>query len=313
MNWHLLNLQAGALLLLGAVLISAACGGNKSSSKATGEMTVPLISTDVAVGEQRLSFGLINSDQEPVVNAKLKVRIFKVAGDVGTLVGEGDAYSIKVTQTYTDKHEDGRVETHKAGDVGVYAVYMTFTEPGDYGFEVSGKAGNQTVKPIQVPFKVQPVTSSVPVGQPAPASVQPTFRDVKNLSEIDTSDPPDPDMHRLTVTEALGNGKPTLVVFATPAFCTSRICGPMKQVVDSLFAQYKAQVNFIHIEPYDLEKARNGGSIVVLPILAEWGLRTEPWVFVIDKQGKVHAKFEAAAAAPEIDLPLREVLGLGKR
>jgi peroxiredoxin len=40
----------------------------------------------------------------------------------------------------------------------------------------------------------------------------------------------------------------------------------------------------------------------------EWGLPTEPWTFVLDKEGRVHAKFEQFTPAEEIEAALLEVL-----
>ena len=41
-----------------------------------------------------------------------------------------------------------------------------------------------------------------------------------------------------------------------------------------------------------------------MPAVAEWGLPTEPWVFVVAADGTLAAKFEGAVGADE----LREVL-----
>ncbi len=114
-------------------------------------------------------------------------------------------------------------------------------------------------------------------------------------------------MHEMTIAEAVESGRPTVVAFATPAFCQSRVCGPlMDSVVDPLFQRYGGRVNFVHVEPYDLEKARQG-EIVVVPEVEEWGLQTEPWLFIIDRQGRIAAKFEAIVAVEEVEQVLNRV------
>jgi len=101
-----------------------------------------------------------------------------------------------------------------------------------------------------------------------------------------------------------------VVVFASPAFCTSQICGPTKDIVDDLYAEYSAQANFVHVEPYDVAKARSGEALEALPLLSEeWGLNSEPWVFVVDAQGVIAAKFDGIASYEELDAALAVVLG----
>jgi hypothetical protein len=126
--------------------------------------------------------------------------------------------------------------------------------------------------------------------------VQTTLRDVDDITEIDSSSPPRPEMHELTIAEAIDSGWPTVVAFATPAFCQSRVCGPlMDAVVDPLFERYADRVVFVHVEPFDLAKAR-GGELIPVPAVDEWGLQTEPWLFIIDQEGRVAGKFEAIVA-----------------
>lgn len=53
-----------------------------------------------------------------------------------------------------------------------------------------------------------------------------TLYTVERLEELTTDYTPDPDLYQLTIAEALITGRPTVIVFATPAFCTSPTCGP---------------------------------------------------------------------------------------
>ena len=99
-----------------------------------------------------------------------------------------------------------------------------------------------------------------------------------------------------------------MLVFATPAFCTSLTCGPTLDVIKSAATPFKGRMDFIHVEPYELEMADGQLRPVLnpqnLPISVaatmEWGLPTEPYVFVVDANGNVSAKFEGIAAADEL-------------
>lgn len=82
-----------------------------------------------------------------------------------------------------------------------------------------------------------------------------------------------------------------MIAFATPAFCTSRLCGPTKEIVDDAYQKYADAVNFVHVEPYDVKRARDGLGLELLPFIAnEWKLQSEPWVFVVDKTGRISAR-----------------------
>jgi hypothetical protein len=112
------------------------------------------------------------------------------------------------------------------------------------------------------------------------------------------------------VAEAIASGRPSLVAFATPAFCRTRFCGPVVDaVVVPLAARYAGRANFLHIEPYDLAQARGSGRLVPIPELEQWGLTTEPYLFLLDGTGRVVAKFEGVTSADEVGAALRRLLG----
>jgi hypothetical protein len=75
-------------------------------------------------------------------------------------------------------------------------------------------------------------------------------------------------------------------------------------------AYHPRGVDFVHIETYrggtpdnpDLTKATTN------PYFDEWGLTTDPWVFVVDRQGNVAAKFDGPVEADEITPTLDRLL-----
>ena len=121
--------------------------------------------------------------------------------------------------------------------------------------------------------------------------------------------PERPHMHSLRIADALGQGKPVVIAFATPAFCVSRICGPiMDEVMDPLYARYRQQAIFIHVEPFDLRAAREGKGLYLTDTMRQWGLTSKPWIFVLDGQGRVAAKFEGIVSREEVEQALLGLL-----
>jgi hypothetical protein len=296
-----------ATLLATLAVLAVACRGD-DGGKTVRELTAVVSSSELVVGENRFIVGLLDQDTEEVIDAEVTFRFFKLDGDRQTLKGEAEAKALTVDKSYTHTHDDGTVETHGAGRTGVYSAHPTFDEAGNWGVEVTATIEGKTFDPVGAAFTVLQEGKSVGVGAPAPRSDTLTVDDVADVTEIDTSDPPIPQMHTLSVAEAVTSGRPSVIVFATPAFCLSRVCGPTKEIVDELFQQYKEQVAFVHVEPYDLEKARAGEGLFPIPATAEWGLESEPWVFLVDAEGTVAAKFEGVVTMEELKAALGPLL-----
>ena len=110
----------------------------------------------------------------------------------------------------------------------------------------------------------------------------------------------------VTFDDAIAQGKPQLIVFATPQFCTSRMCGPVVDIVRSLIPTYGKRVAFIHQEIW-----QDFADKKVFPTIEEWRLITEPWIFVVDGQGIIRAKFEGLVTTREVESALQQILTRG--
>lgn len=300
--------------LAAVALVAAACsdGGDEgtpdTSTPGVAEISPIIANSELVVGENRFMIGLLSPENEEITGAEVAFRFFKLDGDQQDPRGEAQATPIILEKSYTEIHEDGTVETHSAGESGVYVATVQFDEAGQWGVEVTATVGDTAYEPVGLAFSVLEEGATVAVGAPAPLSETLTLDDVDDVAEIDTSDPPVPEMHAMTIAEAVTSGRPSVIVFATPAFCLSRICGPTKDVVDELFEEYQGEVNFVHVEPYDLEKARSGEGLFPIAATEEWGLLSEPWVFLADSEGNVAAKFEAIVTLEELKQALEPLL-----
>jgi hypothetical protein len=124
-----------------------------------------------------------------------------------------------------------------------------------------------------------------------------------DVSRIDTRVPPAPQLHEVDFAKVLGR-KPVVLVFATPKLCRSRVCGPVVDIAAQLQAKYGKRVAFIHQEIYrDNEIAKGYRAQVV-----KWRLPNEPWTFVIDRHGRIAARFQSAFSAGELDTAIQQVL-----
>lgn len=178
---------------------------------------------------------------------------------------------------------------------GLYRALVDFPRPGSWSVSVSAE-GYETTEPI--PFPVGEDTAMPQVGDEGPAVATRTGAD-HDLAEITTDPEPDPDLYRLSLDQALNDDRPTVVVFATPAFCSSQTCGPMLDEVKDMTSEHPG-VDFLHIEIYENLEADSFEDLEPVDAVEEWGLPSEPWVFVTDSEGVVTARFEGAMDPQEL-------------
>lgn len=195
------------------------------------------------------------------------------------------------------------------GGRGLYSTALTFDRAGMWALEVTVPRPEGAAH-LLLPFPVAEHASAPVVGDPVPASRNRTVRDVASLAQLSTGSDPDPALYQQSVAEALAARRPFVVVFASPAFCTNPLCGPQVEELSSLAARYAGRAGFIHIDLYQNPDEIKGdlGRAVRNPILADWGLRTDEWTFVVGADGRVVARFEAFVSNAELEAALQRAL-----
>ncbi len=269
----------------------------------------PLITTsELVVGQNRFAFGLLRA-QKLFENADVKVRVYSIEGKDAHLTAELRApfYYVESVErgSQVHRHTDGTQHVHTAGtDVqGLYLTQVAFARPGPWGIEILAREKDGPTAMARASVMVLGSPRTPPVGSPAPRSRNLIATDVKELREIDTSDRPDPRLHQVRIADAIAQGKPQIIVFATPRFCTSRTCGSVVDIVRKLYPVYGHRMAFTHQEIW-----QDFASKQVFTTLDEWGLRSEPWIFVVDEKGIIRAKFEGLVTVRELEAALQQIL-----
>jgi len=139
-------------------------------------------------------------------------------------------------------------------------------------------------------------------GQKAIPVATPTVGHPRGVKNICTRTPPCP-MHTLRLDEALRARKPVVFTIASPLLCTSRTCGPVLDEVIDVRASTGTRALFVHAEPYEGDMATT-----LSPTAKTWSIPSEPWVWVIDREGVVRMRFEGPVVASEIAPALDAVL-----
>ena len=126
-------------------------------------------------------------------------------------------------------------------------------------------------------------------GDDAIAVATPTNAKALGFEKVCTQDPPC-GMHEISLDEALKQGVPTTVIFATPEFCQTVVCGPAVGTVDKVRTEGDwGDMAWIHVEVYSKV---SGGELTPGKPINEWGLPSEPWLFSIDSSGKIASRLD---------------------
>ena len=258
----------------------------------TGNLIPILVSSELSVGKNRFLVGLADAQNNLLAAPDMAVHLA--------------FYDLAADPSKPASRADGTFVWAVPNQRGLYTSDVTFSRAGDWGVELTaGKAG-ATPATVRVTFQVRQTSQTPAIGAPAPASDTPVLKPGVAISQISTDTHPDPSFYQLSVKQALAAHKPFVLVFATPKFCTSQVCGPTLDNVKSIAPEFAGKVNFIHVEVYDLSDTSN---LKPVPAVTEWGLPSEPWVFVVDGNGKVFDKFEGVVPLEELRVSVAAVAG----
>jgi hypothetical protein len=311
-------LRRSFVLLFALAALLAACGqssvpagpGSADTAAQSGSVEPVFAFSEAVAGKNRIAIGLVRNNtplNDP--NAKVHLRFFNL-----------DEQNTEV------KFEADAIYYGQGLPAAFYVAYPTFDKPGNWGVEIQAQASGQaqpTTRRFQL--EVKPSSAVPNVGQPAIATKTLTVADVPDLAQISSGPNPDPAMYQISLDEALKNGKPTALLFATPAFCKTATCGPSLDVTQELQQQYGDEVNFIHAEvykyPFDQsvqlqeQAIRERGSLtpdersaIYADAMTAWNLQSEPWMFLIDTRGNVAARYEGGITKEEIGPALEKLI-----
>jgi hypothetical protein len=262
------------VLSSGGLLAACSSGG---ASVPEGNPTWNLInaSFELLTGEgQRFAFALTEIDNTPISDPDIEIY---------TRSGEGEILGGPYPVT-----------AYGADDVGLPLYRTEIDVPSAGPIEVVAVGGDD----FGAAFinAVAPEDSAVPVpGTEAISVATPTEQDELALEELCTRRPDDCTMHGVSLDDALAQGRPVMLMFATPAYCQTAVCGPgvdtMQEVASS---RSWGDVAFIHAEIYE-----DAGVTVAEHVLA-WELPSEPWLFAIGRDGRIVTRLDGPMIAEEL-------------
>ncbi len=279
-------------------------------------------------GENRYPFGVFQRDGSQVSDAQLALYFAKVPtpkkakGRNGKLGAAPPAANPKTAAQALDQPAVGPIPaaveslqtqpafraqtTTNDPDAAsvVYVANVDFPSDGEWRIAALIKQGEETTATLLPSAVVGEFTNIPRVGQKAPSIHTPTPADAGgDLSEITTRVPPDT-QNQVDYADVLGK-EPIVLLFATPQFCQSRVCGPVVDEAEQVKQLYGDKAAFIHMEIYNDNDPDKG----VRPQVRAFHLPSEPWLFAIDRQGTVRAALEGAFGVDELTRVVEGVTG----
>lgn len=299
--------HARLLVVLVAALCVAGCGsstgGNGSAKPGTlgAELArsgpdIALIqgTADYAVGHVRVTFLVIDSKSRSIERPHARVWVGPSLDAPPTTTTQAALEPIGIP---------GKSESATGGVTRIYVARFTLSKPGKYtlvaqpdGAKIQGIANLDVRRHPQAPA----------VGDKAIPSRTPTLASADgDVASLTTADPPDLSLLHYSVADSVKAHAPFVLVFATPKFCTSRTCGPVVDVAQAVQRRFAdSGVRFIHVEVYTDNNPAQGFN----RWFREWRLPSEPWVFLVGRDGRIKARFEGSVSDAELSAAVRQLV-----
>ncbi len=289
-----------------AVVLGVACGSSAVATPTPRPTTAPadptaitpiLATTVLEVGEQRVAFLLTTTKGIIKSPTALVTPVYLDGGDApGQTLG-------------------ANFNLWPYGVRGSYSTYVTFDRAGRWRLDVAVD-NPDGVDQVQIEVEVMEQSPVPALDSMAPLSITKTLRELGDIAKITTDYSPDADLYQISIDEAVENPLPSVVVFASPAFCTSPTCGPQVDTVGELKDEYLGRANFIHVEIYDNPDEIQGDldRAEIFSVVDDWGLTSiedyfnESWTFILDADGRIEDRFEGFATLDELEAALLQVL-----
>lgn len=296
---------------LSAGLLLAGCGSSGRSSPTSTTSTPPAGSLeslagsapigivpgtqDFQPGRNRVSFLIIDSKSRAISTPT--ARVWVATSLTALPFGQATATSELV----------GVPGGAKAPAGSIYVTHVRLPKPGKYWLLAIPNGAPEPLHALgNLVVPASPNAGAPRVGTRAIASRTPTLASTGGkLAVLSTAAYPDPRLYRISIAQAIASHQPFVVTFATPRFCTSRTCGPTVDVLDAVAKRLASTpVRFIHVEIYkDNDPAKGSNQWVT-----QWRLPTEPYTFLVDRQGVIRDRFEGAVSVGELERAVRSEL-----
>jgi hypothetical protein len=262
----------------------------------TEQLTLALVPSEMVVGPNRFAVGLFDEQGNLIHDAEVHFHYYDLR-DPNKAVYESDADAVRV------QSPDGLTT--------IYTHERDFNLAGLWGVEVEAKLPGGGAAKQRIGVEIIEDSATLSAGDKAPYMHTQVLRDVgMDASQLTSAEEPIPALHEQSLDGALDNDKPTLLLFATPAYCETRFCGPAYEIVGDLQREYGDKLNFVYVEVFDGLPDPGVSGFQASPGAQAFGIQSEPWLYFIDADGTIVYRLEGLFTGAEIEQQLQNRLGL---
>lgn len=289
-----------SLVAVAALLLAAGCSSTSTSQRGAPKsgslealwrssgQSVALIpgTSDYSPGVLRISFLVVDPRGRVVSRPRARVWVARSlqARPFTGAVAQLETIGVPGVSTSADAK-------------AIYVAHVRVPVAGKYFLVARPLGGGERIAGLG-DLQVNARSASPMVGSRAYPSRTPTLASTHGRTALLTTRvPPDRALLRTSIAGALAAHLPFVVTFATPRYCSSRICGPVVDVVDQVRKQYvRTPIRFIHVEIYDDNNPNKGRNEWV----RQWHLPGEPWTFLVGRDGRIKAKYQGSVSTREL-------------
>jgi hypothetical protein len=282
--------------LLFGLIVSGAASASGAVAAASEELDVVLDSSQHWVGMNDVLFSVMDASGERLAERGTPVQVVFTSPSGASIVA---LPAVERFATYARRLYRARVPL---SELGRWQVQVT-----------AGEAGQATTG--KTVLDVSPDDGTPALGSPVPGGATPTMRDAHSMLHEISSDPePLTAFYTWSLDEALREHQPTVLVLDSYAYRPNAACGGALGILHDVFIDYPGLV-IIHAEPWLMAADEEGmlgldppgGPAVLTDVARRWGVSAPPWVFVIDRDGRLHAKFNGVVGSDELRAALTSV------
>jgi hypothetical protein len=250
------------------------------------DIQIAVVTSDLAVGQPRLPFILYSGPQRVADVQRVTLTALDLSQETPTPGWTGEATN------FSDYA------------VPYWVAYPELPHAGFWGLAADIILADGTTTRAQFAIEAAAESQAPDVGDRPPASQNRTLETEPDIEKLTSDWEPEPALYQMTIAEAVQSGQPTIVTFATPAFCQTQFCAPVVNSVKEVYETHDDEANFIHIEVYK----QFNPELVLADEMTEWGFTTEPWTYVLDHEGKVAGRFGGPVSPRELTAALEALL-----
>lgn len=257
-----------------------------------GQVQVVVVPSELVVGPDRFAVGIIDPAKGMIQDATVHFTYYELSNGTASVESQADA---------TRESAPGTPTT-------IYTHEREFKHAGNWGVQVDARYADGTILQKRIGFQVIDKSPTRKVGDKVPGLDTAVATPQTDLHKLTSSTRPNPAFYKISLANALMDGKPTIVLFSTPAYCTSRLCGPAYDATTELQTRYGDKLNYVAVEVYTGLPNPADSGWQLDPAMQAFGLQTEPWLYLVDKSGTIAYRVEGLFTADEVDRHIQDIL-----